>query len=161
MPEDHRLISSRGAFQTALRDAFSEVARVGCRDIVLCDPDFGDWPLGETEVIDALDRWVQPHRRLTLLAHDFGVLARRHARWVAWRRLWSHVVLCRSNPELEAAEVPTLLVAPGVSIVRLNDAVHWRGSMSCRPVDMASARREIDAVLQRSVEAFPLTTLGI
>lgn len=157
----NQIISTRGEFLAALHAAFAEAARVGCRDLMLCDPTFADWPLGDAAVIEHLGRWVRPHRRLTLLAHEFGELARLHARWVAWRRVWSHLVVCRSNPEIEPADLPTLLVASDLLAVRLVDPMRWRGSVSRRPVDVAMAHRQLDVILQRLTDAFPATVAGL
>lgn len=154
-------IGSRGEFHGSLRAAFAEAATVGCREIWLCDKDFADWPLSERAVIDHLTQWAQAHRKLTLLAQSFDEIVRRHARWVEWRRQWSHVVECRTNAELEAGQMPVILLASGLVTVRLVDAVHYRGSTSHATADGVQARELIDAVLQRSAEAFPVTTLGI
>ena len=157
----HSLITSRGEFHEALRRAFAEIAATGCREVLLSDADFSDWPLSEAAVLERLTEWVAGHRKLTLLAAQFDDLARRHGRWVEWRRRWSHVVECRVNTELEAALVPTMLLAPGLVIVRLVDRVRYRGSSSNAVPDMVQAREQIDAVLQRSEESFPVTTLGL
>ena len=155
------ILSSRSGFHEALRAAFDEAASVGCREIWMCDTDYADWPLSETAVIDSLHRWAMAHRKLTVIAQSFDDLARRHARWVAWRRHWSHVVECRTNTELEAGQMPTLLLAPGCVALRLVDAQRYRGSVSRELADAVRMREQIDAVLQRSAEAFPVTTLGL
>jgi peptidyl-tRNA hydrolase len=155
------LITARSAFHDALRSAWADVAEQGCLEMWWIDTDFADWPLDEPAVLEALTRWAKSHRRLTLIAQNFDELARRHPRFVEWRRRWSHVVHCRTNTELEAGQMPTLLLAPGVVLVRLSDAVHWRGVRSSDPADLILARETVEAVLQRSVEAFPATTLGL
>lgn len=157
----HRLIGTRLEFHDALRDAFAEVARVGCRELWLADEDFGDWPLGEAAVVDQLTQWAHSHRRLTVVARHFDEVVRRHARWVEWRRQWSHVVECRAFEDAEAGEIPTLLLATGLVSVRLFDPVHHRGALSHDPADSIRYRELIDAVSQRSVAAFPATTLGL
>jgi hypothetical protein len=155
------LITSRLEFHDALRRAFAEAADAGCREIWLCDDDFADWPLNERGVVEQLTRWAAAHRSLTVVARHFDEVARRHARWVEWRRQWSHIVQCRANNELEAGQMPMLLLAPGAASVRLFDAVHYRGSVSRVAADAVVWREVIDAVLQRSEEAFPATTLGL
>jgi len=70
-------------------------------------------------------------------------------------------VQCRNNPELEAEQIPTLLLVPGHACVRILDRVRYRGTVSNRPVDLTESRESVDALLQRSVEAFPVTTLGL
>ena len=155
------VISSRSEFYQALRDAFAEAASVGCRELWLCDVDFADWPLGEREVIEHLARWAASQRRFTLLAENFTELSRRHPRWVEWRRTWSHVVHCRTNTELEAGQMPTVLLAPGLLSVRLSDPNHHRGQRSHEAAEGLRCRELIDAVLQRSEEAFPATATGL
>lgn len=155
------VITSRSEFHSALRDAFTEVARVGSRELLLCDPNFADWPLGERAVVEQLGLWASSHRRLTLLAEDFSELARRHPRWVEWRQTWSHVVHCRTNTELESGQMPTLLLAPGLLSVRLSDPIHHRGQRSHEAAEGLRCRELFDAVLQRSEEAFPASTTGL
>lgn len=161
LPASTSPIRSRAEFHAALRSAFAEAAAAGAREIWLCDADFADWPLGERAVIESLTQWAASRRRLTLLAQHFDTVVRLHARWIFWRRQWSHIVQCRSNAELEAAQLPTLLLAPGVVSVELFDPVHHRGRVSHEAADGLRCRERIDAVLQRSAEAFPVTTTGL
>jgi hypothetical protein len=154
-------IASRSEFQDALRSAFAQAAQEGAREIFVVDPTFADWPLNERAVIESLTEWVDSRRSLTAFAHGFEELARRQFRFVEWRRQWAHVVHCRSDPEFEPEQVPTILLVPGVTCVRLLDRVRHRGTVSSRPVDLTGSRETIDALLQRSVEAFPVTTLGL
>lgn len=156
-----RVITTRNEFQEALRSAFGQAADAGASEIWLSDPDFADWPLGERRVIEYLTHWAHSRRRLTLLARSFDEIARRHGRWTEWRRQWSHVVDCRSNGDLVASEFPTICLVPGVISVRLVDRIQHRGMASHEPADALECREAIDAVSQRSVEAFPATTLGL
>jgi hypothetical protein len=154
-------IASRADFLAAVRTAIGEAEARGAAEIFIVDPNFNDWPLNEAALVDTLGRWVDSRKRVTVFGHDFEELARHQLRFVAWRRQWSHVVQCRSDPELEAEQVPTLLLVPGVTSVRLLDRVRVRGIASHRAVDLAEGRETVDALLQRSVEAFPATTLGL
>ncbi|KNZ34268.1 MAG: hypothetical protein AD742_02480 [Methylibium sp. NZG] len=157
----HTLITSRSEFHNGLRAAFADAAAQGCREVLLCDLDYADWPLSEPGVIEHLTAWAKAYRKLTVVARHFDEFPRRHARWVAWRRTWSHIVECRANAELEAGKMPTMLLAPGLVAVRLVDPVRFRGSASRAAADAIQARELIDAVLQRSEEAFPVTSLGL
>ena len=154
-------IASRTDFHDAVRTSLAHAADIGAREIRLVDPDFTDWPLGERAVIDSLTRWVHSSRSLVVFAGDFAELARRQIRFVEWRRQWAHVVQCRSDPELQGEALPTMLHVPGLVCVRLLDRVHYRGSVSNKSVDGVACREIVDALLQRSVEAFPVTTLGL
>lgn len=159
--EPHGLIASRKAFHDALYLAFADAAAVGCRELWLCDATFADWPLGERAVVEQLTQWAGSLRRLTLLAGTFDEVVRRHPRWVEWRRQWSHVVHCRVNTDFETGQMPSLLLAPGLMSVRLSDTVQWRGRWSREAADEVPCRELIDAVLQRSEEAFPVTVVGL
>ena len=154
-------IASRAEFLDAVRGAFALAVDTGAREIFLVDPTFADWPLNEPALIESLGRWIDSRKTLTVFAHDFSELARHQLRFVAWRRQWSHVVRCRSDPELEAEQLPTLMLVPGVTSIRLLDRIHQRGIASHRAIDLAEGRETVDALLQRSVEAFPVTTLGL
>ena len=154
-------IGSRAEFLDAVRTAFTQAEEHGARKIVVVDPNFADWPLNERTVIDSLSRWIDSSRLLIVIAHSFDELARRQLRFVEWRRQWAHVVQCRNDPDLEAEQIPTLLLVPGHSCIRVLDRIRYRGTVSKRPVDLTESRETVDALLQRSVEAFPVTTLGL
>jgi hypothetical protein len=158
---DYTLITSRSEFHDAVRRALADAAEQGSRELWLCDSDFADWPLSELSVVETLARWAKSHRHMHLLASHYDEFPRKHARWNAWRRTWSHIVSCRANAELEAGQMPTMLLVPGLVTVRLVDPIRYRGSASRKPADAIDAREQLDAVLQRSEEAFPVTSLGL
>jgi hypothetical protein len=157
----YRILATRSECQQALRQAFADAAQQGCRELWLCDADFSDWPLSERAAIDSLSQWSYSHRKLTLMAYSFDAIVRRHARWIDWRRQWSHIVECRQLDESDATQVPTLLLAPGVCTVRIYDTVHYRGSVSTEAGDATRCRELVDALWQRSSDAFASTTLGL
>lgn len=157
----YRIIQSRSEFHDALREAMTEIAQVGSRELFLCDEDFADWPLGEIALIELLTRWAMSHRKLTLLAQDFGAVVRSYPRFVAWRRQWSHIIEARALEQAEPGEIPTLLLAPGVVSLRLFDRVHWRGTLSHDAADAIRHREVLDEISQRASDAFPATTLGL
>jgi len=159
--EPGSLITSRAEFHAALRRAFELLAQQGAREVWLCDEDFADWPLGERAIVELLSQWAASNRKLTLIARHFDEVARRHPRWVAWRRDWSHIVSCRTQTELASGEFPTALLGLGTVSVRLSDAVHHRGRLSHERAEEVRCKEQIDAVLQRSEEAFPATTTGL
>lgn len=157
----YRAIATRADFHQALREAFAEMARTGCREAWLCDEDFADWPLNDREVVDQLSQWAYAHRKLTVIARHFDDVARSHPRWVAWRRQWSHVVDCVACRDEEATQLPTVLLAGGLVVVRLADPLRHRGLISNEAVELQQQRELLDAVLQRAVPSFPATVLGL
>jgi hypothetical protein len=157
----YRLIESQREFEEALREAFTMIATQGCREVLISDTDFANWPLGERAVVDLLERWSMSHRKMTVLALNYDEITRHHARWVQWRRQWAHVVDCRVVDDFDAKEVPTLLLAPGLVVVRLVPGDTVRGSISTDLGDIERSRELIDAITQRSHEGFPANTLGL
>jgi hypothetical protein len=156
-----RIITSRSEFHEALREAFALAADEGCREVFIADPNFADWPLGDRSVIESLTRWAYAHRKLTVLAEHFDEFPRRHVRWVTWRRQWAHVVDCRALAEVDAGQLQGLFLAPGLVTLRVLDPEHYRASLSFDPADAIRVRDHLDALLQRSEEAFPATNLGL
>ena len=155
------IIDGRTAFHRALTAALDEAATSGVQQLWLCDPDFADWPLAQAPVLDALGRWAHSQRRLTLLAADYTVLGTRFARWLAWRRQWSHIVRCLLVHEEEAPSVPSLLFVPGFTAVRLHDRDRHRGRIHRAATELAPCHQLLDALSQRAEESFPVTTLGL
>jgi uncharacterized NAD(P)/FAD-binding protein YdhS len=154
-------IASRNDFHAAVRAALAEAAQRDAAEICLVDPSFNDWPLNEPALVASLAQWASSRRKFVVIAHSFDEVARRAPRFAAWRRQWAHVIQCRATEEIEADQVPTLVFVPGQVCVRLLDRVRYRGTVSGRPADHVECRETIDALLQRSVEAFPVTTLGL
>src|SRR3954470_7378730 len=87
-----RRFEGRTDFRQLVRDALEHAAREGWREIVLSDPTFRDWPLGEGAVGEWLRAWSHSGRRITLLARRYDEVVRQHARFVQWRGKWSHIV---------------------------------------------------------------------
>ena len=58
-------------FTQLIRQSFSAAAVQGWREIIVCDPDFGDWPLGERAMIEALNDWSMTGRKFTMLAKNY------------------------------------------------------------------------------------------
>jgi hypothetical protein len=54
-----------------------------------------------------------------------------------------------------------LFLAPETLTLRVLDPEHYRASLSFDPADGTRIRDGLDALLQRSEEAFPVTTLGL
>lgn len=154
-------IEGRRAFAQAVRLALDCAADDRVRALCFADPDFIDWPLSEPGVLQALKRWAGPKRELLMVAHHYDALALQHPRFVVWRRTWAHLIHCRAVPELAPAELPSLLLgSPRASLQRLETS-RSHGRWLAGEEDWRTWREVVDAVLQRSEEAFPAHTLGL
>lgn len=150
----------REAFQQLVREALACAAREGWREIVLCDADFADWPLGERAVAQSLQDWSAAGRRCTLLARRYQEVVVRHARFVTWRRTWSHLVEARACPSADPLELPSAIWSPGWAMQRL-DLDRCTGFSGAEPERRLLLRESLNEWLQRSSPSFPATTLGL
>ena len=160
LPESRSFLGRRD-FAAAWRFALTYLADRGGKEIYFCDSDYANWPLGERETIELLNRWAMSHRRLVVLAAQFETLQRSHPRWVSWRRTWSHVVQCRQVADADITSIPTILLAPGVLSLQVHDPLHFRGRLAFTRPEEVRDWDELDAFLQRSHESFPVTNLGL
>lgn len=153
--------AGRERFREALRQAFQAAAARGWRELALCDATFADWPLGERQVVEALQAWaLGPGQRLTMLARQYDDVVRQHARFVAWRRQWSHKIECRVCPGADAQDIPSALWTPDWALQRL-DVLRHAGVCSAEPEPRVLLHQRIHEWIGRSSTGFPATTLGL
>lgn len=152
--------SGAAEFADLIRLALKAAAAQGWSEIILSDASFEDWPLGERVVAQALNDWSKSGRKFTMLAKNYDEIARRHARFVNWRRTWSHLIDCRRNTTISADDFPSVLWSPGWVFQRLDLArsVGMSGSEAARRVVL---KERLDECLRQSSASFPATTLGI
>ena len=155
-------IATRSDFAAAVRWAVIGAAARGSRRLVFVDADFADWPLDDVALLAALGAWLRlPGRQLVLLADSFEALPRSRPLFVSWRRDWVHAIEACTPAEPGSLALPTLLLDDGHVGVRLIDKLQWRGRVTVEARELRQAREHIDAILQRSVPAFPATTVGL
>lgn len=150
----------RETFRALVRDALACAAREGWREIILADANFEDWPLGERAVAESLNAWATSGRRMVLLARDYGVVVREHARFVQWRTTWSHIVTATACPSADPLDIPSAIWSPGWVLERREPerSIGYSGSESERRVAL---REQLQEWLRQSTPAFPATTLGL
>ena len=149
--------AGRSGFAELVRQAFAAAAAQGWREIIMCDANFEDWPLGERAVAQSLNDWATSGRKLTMLAQDYAEVTRRHARFVTWRRTWSHLVECRSHA---SGDLPSALWSPAWAFERL-DLLHSTGVAGSEAGRRVALKERLTEKLLRSSPAFAATTLGI
>jgi hypothetical protein len=155
-------IASRADFAQALIYVLERAIEDGTKELWLVDPDFEIWPLDDAAFLDALTTWARlPKRRAHMLAHDFDGVPRRQPRFTHWRRTWSHALDARVLEEVDASEVPTLLLAGDGLGLQLLDRRYCRGRWFRDDTTWRTWREVIDALSQRSDTSFGATTLGL
>jgi len=152
--------SGRADFQQLVRDALACAAREGWREIILSDASFEDWPLGERAVAESLQAWSAGGRRCTLLARSYDEVVRRHARFAAWRRTWSHIIEARACASADPLDLPSAIWSPGWVMQRL-DPERCNGYCGREPEPPLLLRENLQEWLLKSAPSFPATTLGL
>ncbi|WP_048439307.1 hypothetical protein [Caenimonas sp. SL110] len=155
-----RRFTGREEFRQLIRDALACAAHEGWRQIILCDADFADWPLGERAVAESLQAWSASGRHMTLLARKYDVVQRNHARFVTWRRTWSHIIDARACSSADPLELPSAIWSPGWVLRRL-DPEHCNGVCGGEPDRRVLLRENLNTWLQKSSPSFPAVTLGL
>lgn len=150
----------REAFRQLVRDALACAAAQGWQEIVLCDASFSDWPLGERAVAQSLQEWSKTGRRLVMMARRYDDVAAMHARFVTWRRTWSHIVECWACASADPQDFPSALCGPGWVARRL-DLERSTGISGGEPQRRILLREELAEWQRKSSPAFPATTLGL
>lgn len=150
----------REAFRQLVRDALATAAREGWREIVLSDATFEDWPLGERAVAESLGAWSRGGRRCVLLAKRYDEVIRRHARFVRWRGMWSHIISAVAVPTADMLDVPSAIWSPAWVLERRDwdNSVGYCGSEAQRRIAL---RETLNEWLSKASPAFPATTLGL
>ena len=158
-----RLIG-RALFQHHLRSALEQAALQGWTEMLWSDPDFSDWPLGESVCIELLQRWVRQGRHLTLLAHHYEALQRLHPRFVRWRGTWDHKITARRCLCPDPNDTPSVLWS-GAWVLHRLDAAHCVSVIytpDTQPQRCVQVKETlVEWYLRRSAPAFPATTLGL
>ena len=152
----------RESFRAILRQALAEAAQDGWHELIVCDASFQDWPLGEREVVQALDTWARAgaSQRFTMLAQRYDAVERLHPLFVGWRRQWAHKIECRGLRAADALAVPSVLWSPRWALQRL-DVLRSSGVSGSQPDRVLRLRECLDSWMERSSPAFASTTLGL
>ncbi len=153
-------VNGLAAFQALVRDALAAAAQQGWQEIILSDATFADWPLGDRAVAESLQAWSRTGRKFTLLAVRYDELARRHPRFVTWRRTWSHIIECRACAAEDPLDFPSAIWSPPWVMRRL-DLVHSGCICGTEPERRLLLREELDERLRNSSPSFPATVLGL
>ena len=152
--------SGRSEFADLVRAAMSAAAAQGWHEMIWCDDDFDDWPLGERAVIDSLHSWARTGRKLTLLARNYDCIVRRHARLVTWRQSFSHLIDCRASRSAPGDSLPSALWSPHWVFERL-DLAHSTGVAGSETARRVAMKERLGELLLHSTPAFAATTLGL
>ena len=152
--------SGRTEFGDLIRRAFRAAANQGWREIIICDADFADWPLGERAVTSALGDWSRTGRKLIMIARSYDAVTRRHPRFVTWRQTWSHIVECRGSASASSETLPSAMWTPDWVFERL-DLERSGGYSGHEATRRVALRESLNERMLKSVPAFPATTLGL
>jgi hypothetical protein len=155
-----RRFQGREDFQQLVRDALAAAARDGWREIILSDATFEDWPLYERAVAESLAAWSKTGRKMTLLAKKYDEVVRKHARFVMWRKTWTHIIDARACPSADVLELPSAIWSPEWVLER-RDVEHCAGFCGSEPDRRVLLKQSLQEWLQKSTPSFPSATTGL
>ncbi len=148
--------------QAALRAFVLAACGQGCREMWWIAPDFDQWPLDDSEVLEALTQWARrPGVHLYCISHDFEPLRRSSPKWVRWRQTFGHVLSCKRPDETAGVDLPRAMLADRVCLLKVLDVVHPRARVTSDKRDIHYASEQIAAILQRSSDTFSASVLGL
>ena len=147
-------------FADLVRLALSTAASQGWSQMIICDNTFEDWPLGERAVANSLNDWAKSGRKLTMLAKNYNEVMRRHARFVTFRRTWSHIIECRANTAMSPDDIPSAFWSP-VWVFQRVDKLRSIGFSGAETARRVALKQRLDEYLKLSSPAFPASTLGL
>lgn len=152
--------SGPAEFASVIQGALAQAAIQGWREMVWSDANFEDWPLRDASVLQSLQTWARPGRRLVMLAHSFESMRRYHPRFVAWRIRVDALFECRKCTGAEATVLPCALTGPAWAM-RRQDLISNTTVASIEPRWCAEVRAAQEACRRQSTPGFPATTLGL
>lgn len=150
----------RSDFLELIRRALAIAGEQGWREMIWCDDDFDDWPLGERELVQSLQAWGRTGRKLTMLAKNYDAIVRRHPRFVTWRQTFSHLIDCRADRSGASDVLPSALWSSVWVFERL-DIEHCSGMAGTEAARQVALKERLHERLLRSSPAFPASTLGL
>ncbi|MDO9569959.1 MAG: hypothetical protein Q7J58_11330 [Hydrogenophaga sp.] len=153
-------LQGRPLFADLVRQSLATAAAEGWPRLVLCDPDFSDWPLGERAVVASLQAWARRGRVLQMLGRDFGPLRLQHPRFVQWRVAWAHVIEVRACNSASADEWPSAIWSPAWTLERI-DATHGVMVASREARDHVALAERLDHWWQKGSPSLPPSILGL
>ena len=152
--------SGREAFAQRVREALAQAAQEGWREMILSDATFEDWPLQERAVVESLHTWAKAGRHMTLLASSYDAVIRRHARFVAWRRMWGHLIDCRVCRHVAPTDFPSAICSPSWYLQRL-DPLHSTGVCGHDRERCVGLRELLNERLRNSSPGFAASITGL
>ena len=147
----------REAWRDALRVRLADPGTACC----LYSADYGDCPLQERAVVDALDAWALTRRQpcLRMLARRYDGVRRDAPRFVDWRGRFAHLIECRELPDGVDEPAEGVLLAHDGVIAKAVE--HGRAGYVCRGAAWLAAMQRWEAAWERSHPAFAAYTLGL
>ena len=152
--------AGRHDFAGLVRLALQVASQQGWSSLLLSDPDFADWPLGEREVIESLNAWAGRGRRLRLLARDFSPVLLQHPRFVQWRVTWSHLIEAQQWPAATPTDLPSAIWSPSWMMERL-DLPRCAGVSGVDAARRTALLERLESAWHHGGPGFPATTLGL
>ncbi len=148
------------SFQALMRQVFAKAVERNWQKLIICDPSFEAWPLGESQVVEDLNRWIGRSKTFVMLAHRFDAVQSRQPRFVGWRSTWSHCIQCCSIATSDREPTQCMVWTPEWAF-ELQDPDSFAAISSENPRFRAELSSKLDNLQQRGRPSFPVNVLGL
>ena len=154
--------SGRDGWTAALAELLGALEAHRVRRLCWASTDPLAWPFEDAALLDGLAHWARPAgREWVWLGGDFEPLRVHSPRLMRWRGTWDHRLRCLAVDDVRTLAGRELLLAEGLGLIEVEDTEAARGRISVDQRELIRASQWFDAVLQRGIVTFPVTTLGI
>ncbi len=148
-------------FRAAILQLLARARAERWPDLLLCDPDFSLWPLGDSEVLAALEAWSHRPNQFTIIAADYRHIEQRFPRFIRWRQQWEHIVHAHAAAPVHAASLPRCMLALPHAGLHMLDPVRCRGIHLQDANSVREMGEVLDEILLKSHTAFPASITGL
>jgi hypothetical protein len=129
--------------------------------LLLCDSDFSLWPLGDSEILAALENWSHRPYSLVIVANHYRHIETHYPRFIRWRQQWEHIVSAHAAAPVHKGSLPSCILAPQHAALQLLDPVRCRGIAVHEANMVHDLQLVMDEILLKSSSAFPSSTTGL
>ena len=160
-PEPFARFNGLAEWRAALLAFLQRAAAERWPHLLWCDPDFSLWPLGDSEILAALENWSHRPNGFTIVAGHYRHIEQNFPRFIRWRQQWEHIVHAHAAAPVHKGSLPSCVLAPPHAALQLIDPVRCRGMAVHEPHMVRDLQLVTDEILLKSSSAFPASNTGL
>ena len=153
--------SGLAEWRSALLAFLQRAAAEKWPQLIFCDSDFSLWPLGDSEILAALENWSHRPNSFTIVAGHYRHIEQNFPRFIRWRQQWEHIISAHAAAPVHKGSLPSCVLAPQHAALQLIDPVRCRGITVHEANMVHDLQLVLDEILLKSSSAFSASTTGL